>query len=95
MSKLDEATKKFDKALEEGLDDRIDDLKEDCICETCPSYAGTGETRLLFCGTDISDTITEEQGCTCGICPVYQKLGLTRNYFCTRGPEASQREAAG
>jgi len=92
LSKLDEAIEKFNKAVEEGLEDRIEDLKKDCICETCPSYAGTGESRLLFCGTEISEIVTQEQGCTCGICPVYKRLGLTRNYFCTRDSEASQRE---
>jgi len=92
MSKLKQAIKRFDSFSEEELEDQIEELEEDCICESCPSYAGTGEERILFCVKGISDVIAEEQGCTCGICPVYKKLGLTRNYFCTRDSEKAQRK---
>jgi hypothetical protein len=62
-----------------------------CICGDCPTYKGTGETKILFCGSGGSQVITEEKECTCGACPVTPQTGLTRLYYCTRGNEAQQR----
>jgi hypothetical protein len=62
-----------------------------CTCRGCPTYAGTGETQVMFCSMGKSGSITEEKGCTCGGCPVTPEMGLKNLYFCTRGNEAEQR----
>jgi len=62
-----------------------------CTCQGCPTYAGTGETRVMFCSTGKSGSITEEKGCTCAECPVTPEMGLTNLYYCIKGNEATQR----
>ena len=62
-----------------------------CIYGDCPTYMGTGETKVLFCGIRGSQVIMEEKECTCGACPVTPEMALTRLYYCTRGNEAQQR----
>jgi hypothetical protein len=62
-----------------------------CICGGCPTYAGTGETMVMFCSIGKSGFITEEKGCTCAECPVTPEMGLTNLYYCTKGNEAEQR----
>jgi len=91
MDKWEEMMKKF-MALPET--ERMKQLKQSkamCICTGCPSYAGIGETELLFCGVGKSSIIKEEKGCSCGLCPVVAHMGLTRLYYCTRGNEREQR----
>ena len=62
-----------------------------CTCRGCPSYAGTGESQVMFCGSGKSSYITEEKGCICAECPVTPEMGLKNLYYCTRGNEAEQR----
>ena len=70
----------------------IEELTKKCICGKCPSYKGTGETRLLFCTTEKSTLIQKEKGCMCPACPVTEKLGLRWLYYCMKG---SGKEQAG
>jgi hypothetical protein len=58
---------------------------EMCICESCPTYEDTGETKLLFCVHGSSDIITEDKGCPCRECPLTQKMGLRWNDYCLKG----------
>lgn len=69
---------------------RLADLTKICVCGKCPSYKGTGETRLLFCATGKSALIRKEKGCMCPACPVTEKLGLRWLYYCTKGSGKEQ-----
>ncbi|MFQ5832280.1 MAG: DUF2769 domain-containing protein [Candidatus Thorarchaeota archaeon] len=91
MDKFEELMKKAMQMPEEQRMAMMAENKKMCICASCPSYTGTGETELLFCSSGKSKVITEEKGCTCGGCPVTPKMGLTHLYFCTRGSEGQQR----
>ncbi len=61
-----------------------------CTCRGCPTYAGTGETQVMFCSMGKSGSITEEKGCICGGCPVYAQMDLKHGYYCTKGSEKEQ-----
>ncbi len=63
-----------------------------CICESCPTYEGTGETSLLFCIHGKSPVISGDKGCPCRECPVTQKMGLRWNDYCMKG-SAEERQA--
>ena len=91
MDKWEEVMQKFMALPENERMKQIGQSKTMCICKDCPSYTGTGETEVLFCGTGKSSVIKEEKGCTCGLCPVVSHMGLTRLYYCTRGNEKEQR----
>ncbi|MDH5450833.1 MAG: DUF2769 domain-containing protein [Candidatus Bathyarchaeota archaeon] len=91
MDKWEEMMKKIMAMPAEERMKRIELSKSMCICRSCPSYRGTGETELLFCGTGKSTIISKEMGCSCGLCPVVAHMGLTRLYYCTRDTEAEQR----
>jgi hypothetical protein len=56
-----------------------------CICESCPTYEGSGETTLLFCIHGKSPIITQDKGCPCRECPVTEKMGLRWNDYCLKG----------
>lgn len=91
MDKWEEMMKRFMAMPEAERMKQIEQSKTMCICVGCPSYRGTGETGLLFCGIGKSSIIKEEKGCSCGLCPVVVHMGLTRLYYCTRGNEKDQR----
>jgi len=91
LDKWEETMRKMGRMLEGERRKQIDEAMGMCICPQCPTYAGTGEENVYFCGTSKSTVINEEEGCTCGICPVVERMGLTRLYYCTRGSEAQQR----
>ena len=91
MDKWEEMKKKIMAMPEAERMKRTELSKSLCICKNCPSYRGTGETELLFCGIGKSKIIGKEMGCSCGLCPVVTHIGLTRLYYCTRGNEAEQR----
>ena len=91
MDKWEEMMKKIMVMPETERMKWMDLSKSMCICKNCPSYRGTGETELLFCGTEKSTIIGKEMGCSCGLCLVVAHMGLTRLYYCTRGNEAEQR----
>lgn len=69
---------------------KMAELTKICMCGKCPSYKGTGETRLLFCATGKSGIIKKEKGCVCPACPVTEKLGLRWIYYCTKGTGKEQ-----
>ena len=56
-----------------------------CICPTCPSYAGTGETEVLFCLQGKSQVLTLDKGCTCLDCPMTARLGVRWKDYCFKG----------
>ena len=86
-----ESDKKLMALPEAERNKQMDKSRARCICKVCPSYTGTNETKVLFCGVGKSSVISEEKGCTCGVCPVVAHMGLTRLYYCTRGSEREQR----
>jgi len=63
----------------------IAECSDMCICESCPTYEGTGETMLLFCVHGKSGIISEDKGCPCRECPVTEKMGLRWNDYCLKG----------
>jgi len=71
---------------------KIAELTKMCLCGRCPTYKGTGETKLLFCMTGKSAIIKKENGCVCPTCPVTDKLDLRWIYYCIKG---SGKEQAG
>ena len=91
MDKYDEITQKMMSMPEEQRMKMMQEMKKMCICASCPSYVGTGETAIFFCNMGKSSVITEEKGCTCAGCPVTEKRGLTKLYFCIKGSEKEQR----
>ena len=94
---MDKFMELMQKAMQMSEEERMKFIAENkkmCICASCPSYVGTGETELAFCTIGKSEVITEEKGCTCPSCPVTDKMGLTHTYFCTRGSEREQRGMA-
>ena len=90
IEKMDKTEEEADAMIAE-FEEKLPMVKEMCICKNCPSYVGTGEGGVLFCGVGKSSKITEERGCSCGLCPVVGHMGLTRLYYCTRGNEREQR----
>jgi hypothetical protein len=91
LDKWEEMMQKMKQLSVEERMKRIDMIKSMCTCRGCPSYVGTGEAEVQFCGTGKSSKITEERGCICGTCPVVEHMGLTKIYYCTQGSEAEQR----
>ena len=79
---------------EEELMKRLEEMNGICknYCGECPSYTGTGEARLVFCATGMSNIIQEERGCLCPNCPVTKMMSLRWKFYCTRG---SGKEQAG
>ena len=67
-----------------------------CICKTCPTYQGSGETKVVFCGLGKSTTIQEKKGCLCSECPYNRMMNLRWDYYCIQGKalELSETEKA-
>ena len=65
----------------------LEEVKRVCsgFCSACPSYKGSGETRLGFCFTGKSSKIKQEKGCLCGSCPIQLRYSLKGSYYYTRG----------
>jgi hypothetical protein len=82
---FEQAMKMMDQMSEEERKATIAEYTNMCICASCPTYVGTGETKLLFCDLGKSDVITEDKGCTCPGCPVTPKMGLRWNDYCLKG----------
>lgn len=93
MAKFEEMMKMMAGMSDEEKMAKIKELKKMCICGSCPTYAGTGETELLFCSTGKSKVITEEKGCTCPGCPITPQMGLRWDYYCIKGPGREQMKA--
>lgn len=67
---------------------KVEENKKICAdyCGKCPSYEGTGETKLVFCALGKSDKITQEKGCLCPGCPIQtDMMHLRWDYYCTKG----------
>lgn len=43
------------------MDAKLAEFTKMCICGGCPTYAGTGEKRLLFCATGKSKIIKKRR----------------------------------
>lgn len=71
-------------------DAKVAELSKLCTCATCPTYKGTGETKLLFCALGKSAVIKNEKECICPACPVTPAVELKWNFYCTRGSGLQQ-----
>ena len=87
---FEQATEMMAQMSEEERKATIAENTNMCICASCPTYVGTGETELLFCELGKSDVITEDKGCTCPGCPVTPKMGLRWNDYCLKGSGREQ-----
>jgi hypothetical protein len=94
MVTFEDVMKKMADMSKEQVMAAIADNKRMCICGTCPTYADSGETELVFCATKKSAKISVEKGCTCPGCPVTEKMGLRWDYYCTKGTGREQLSAA-
>jgi len=90
MENLGKTEKEADARLAD-LEQKLDAVKNKCVCETCPSYLPE-ESGLAFCHAFIgrSKLIKDEKGCDCGQCPVHKEMGLKFSYYCTRDSELDQ-----
>lgn len=75
------------------IDAKLEELKALCTCADCPSFKGTGETKLLFCLLGKSNVIQKEVECFCAPCPVTDAVELRSNFHCTRGSGRQQEHA--
>jgi hypothetical protein len=81
-------------AMNEDMKKSMDENKEKCICEPCPSYTECmrAGNEMLFCVTGKSaDCIFEKKGCICPGCPVKPILVLMKDYYCIKGSETEQK----
>ena len=80
---------------EKEMKAKIEESKKICAnyCGKCPTYRGTGETKLVFCANGKSDKIQKEKGCRCPECPLTDNMGLRWMSYCTRGSGAEQMKA--
>ncbi len=62
-------------------------------CGKCPSYEGTGETKLGFCTLGKSSVIHEQKGCLCAQCPISRTMSLRWNHYCSQGKAIELSEA--
>ncbi len=62
-----------------------DDVREKCICASCPSYPG--DDPVSYCARGKSSKSIQRITCTCPGCPVWEEYGLTMTYFCADGRE--------
>lgn len=93
MSTFEEKREAMKGLSQEEMAEGMKKIKAACICASCPSYEGTGETELAFCATGKSSVITKEKGCTCPGCPVTDMMSLRWQYYCTKG-DARELSAA-
>jgi hypothetical protein len=64
----------------------IADLRNDCICHTCPTYNNcTRKSKeLLYCMVGSSDCPIHEKKCLCPQdCPVYERFNLDKSFYCS------------
>lgn len=72
----------------------ITDLRNDCICHTCPTYnTCTRQSKeLLYCMTDSSSCPIHERKCLCPQdCPVYEKFNLKNSFYCSLNKKTKDR----
>lgn len=66
--------------------DLIQELRNDCICHTCPTYNNcTRESKeLLYCFLGSSDCPIHERKCLCPTrCSVYTRFNLNSSFYCS------------
>jgi len=82
------------KAMVIKLEEMLPEVKEKCICKTCPTFVAE-EENVGFCHPFISksEIIIEERGCNCPQCPVYKMKEMKNGYYCTRKSEMEQEFA--
>ncbi len=73
-----------------GRDARLAEREKLCTCAGCPTYEGTGETKLLFCVMGMGGAIRTEKECFCAPCQLTDAVGLRTNFHCTRGSGLEQ-----
>jgi hypothetical protein len=56
-----------------------------CLCGSCPSYVGTGETQLVFCTIGKSESMPKQRECLCVKCGVTRTMSMRWKYYCTEG----------
>ncbi len=95
MAKFEDMVEMMAGMSEEEMKAKIQESAKICAdyCGKCPTYAGTGETDLVFCAKGKSDKISEEKGCLCPGCPVSENMGLRWDYYCTKGSGREQLAA--
>ncbi len=69
---------------------KIKELDKICICLNCPTYKGTGETKLTFCAIGKSNIIKKDKGCICPGCPVQKSMALRWDRYCLKGSGKEQ-----
>jgi len=72
------------------IDAKMAELTGLCTCADCPTYKGTGETKLLFCALGGGKAIKEEKECLCPACPVTPEVMLRWNFYCLKGSGMQQ-----
>jgi len=82
---FEDMLEELDSLSPDELSNKIAEVKDSCVCITCPSYDGTGEINVGFCTIGKSDLITENKGCSCGDCPVTSILSLRWGGYCMHG----------
>lgn len=97
MDKFEQLLDDVGKMSESEQNKAIENYKESCICNTCPTWTQCAESanEKLFCVTGKSENcITELKGCMCPTCPLAESLdvGKERNTYCMNGSEMEQRE---
>ncbi len=75
------------------IDAKVAELTKMCTCAGCPTYKGTGESKLLFCALGKSSVIKKEVDCICPSCPVTPAVALKWKFYCTRGSGLQQGKA--
>ena len=66
------------------------DVRDSCICPSCPSYVDCGEKAFCHHAIGKSECIKTEQGCLCPACSVQAAMGYTNVSYCTRGSDSVQ-----
>ncbi len=56
-----------------------------CICPTCPTYAKSKFTGILYCGKGKAKEPVVKDGCICPNCSVWKNYKLDNNYYCNTG----------
>lgn len=84
---FEEKIKIMDGMTDKQIQENIEQLKFICkdFCGKCPSYQGTGETKLAFCTIGRSQIIKEKKGCLCPRCPVYKMMSFRWEFYCMSG----------
>ncbi len=92
METYEQILEQMQKLSEGERKQKMEEMTKICrdYCGKCPSYEGTGETRLLFCGTGKSEIIKRERGCLCSECPVQEMMHMRWIFYCTRGSAKEQ-----